>query len=111
MHLVRDLDEVRDAAQNVFLGDGVEEADKVVIQEHEVAHDILLGPVDRKDLMNFSPQERGGETAEVQWPRRVEHVLKGDGDQLQQWSDACVGVGHDGASFVPFVLAFHHDVA
>ena len=47
----------------------------------------------------------------MQWPRRVEHVLKGDGNQLQQWSDACVGVGHDGASFVPFLLAFHHDVA
>ena len=79
------LDEVRDAAQNVFLRDGVEEADQVVVQaqEHEVARDILLGSVGGEEWMNFSPQERGGDTAEVQWPRRVEHVLKGDGNHLQ----------------------------
>ena len=52
------LDEVRDAAKNVLRGDGVEEAD-------EVARDVLLGPVGGEELMNFSPQERGGETAEV----------------------------------------------
>ena len=69
--------------QNVPLGGGVEEADQVVVQEHEVARDILLGPVGGEELMNFSPQERGGETAKVQWPRRVEHVPKGDGNHLQ----------------------------
>ena len=49
------LDEVRDAAQNVLLGDGVEEADQVVVQEHEVARDIFLGPVGGEELMNFPP--------------------------------------------------------
>ena len=47
------LDEVREAAQNVLLGDGVEEADQVVVQEHEVVRDILLGPVGGEELMNF----------------------------------------------------------
>ena len=47
----------------------------------------------------------------MQWPHCVEHVLKGDGNHLQQRPDACVGVGHNGASFAPFLLAFHHDVA
>ena len=47
----------------------------------------------------------------MQWPRRVEHVLKGDSNDPQQGPDAGVGVGHDGASFVSFLLALHHDVA
>ena len=38
-------------------------------------------------------------------------MLQCDGDQLEKRADACVGVGNDGASFAPLLLAFHHDVA
>ena len=38
------LDEVGDTAENVLLWDGGEEANEVVVEEDEVAHDIFLGP-------------------------------------------------------------------
>ena len=54
-----------------------------MVEENEVACDVVLVPVVGKELMNFSPKKGCGETAEVQWPRSAEHVLQSDGDQLE----------------------------
>ena len=38
-------------------------------------------------------------------------MLEGDGDHVEQVSNAGAGVGNDGAAFVQLFLALHHDVS
>jgi len=59
----------------------------------------------------LAPKFRGAGSSEVVGPRHVEHLLKGDGCNLEEVANASVGVGNDCPAFLPILLPFHHDVA
>ena len=60
-------DEVADALNDVCLGNAVEEAHEVVVEENEFS--FWLGFVSAKELMHFLPELRCGDVAEVVRPR------------------------------------------
>jgi len=58
----------------------------------------------------LAPKLWRASSSKVVGPRHVEHLLKGDGCDLQEIADSGVGVGNC-SSFLPLLLLLHHDVA
>ena len=61
--------------------------------------------------MNFFPNFWGGRVAKVSRPGGVKNVLQRNSRHSKELTNAGVGVGDDGPSFLPRLLSLHHDVA
>ena len=101
--------EIAHALDDVCLGDAVEEAHEVMVEENKFSLGLVF--VGAKELMNLLPKLWCGDVAEVMWPRGFEHLLKRQRCDSKKTSDASVGVCNDRAALAPLLLALHHDVA
>ena len=101
--------EVARALDNVCLGDAVEEAHEVVVEEDKFSFGLAFVGV--KELMNLLPQLWCGDVAEMMRPRDFKHLLKCQCCDSKKAPDARVGIGDDRAALAPLLFALHHDVA
>ena len=100
--------EIAHALDDVCLGDAVEEAHEVVVEENKFS--LWLVFAGKKELMNLLPELWCGDVAEVMRPRGFEHLLKRQRCDSKKTSDAGVGARNDRPAFDPLLFALHHDV-
>ena len=100
--------EIAYALNDVCLGNAVEEAHEVVVEENKFSLWFVF--VGTKELMDLLPELRCGDVAEVVRPRVFEHLLKCQRCNSKKTSDAGVGVGNDRPALEPLFFALHHNV-
>ena len=100
--------EIAHALNDVCLGNTVEEAHEVMVEENKLSLWLVL--VGTKELMDLLPQLWCGDITEVVRPRVFKHLLKRKGCHSKKASDAGVGVGDDRPALEPLFFALHHNV-
>ena len=100
--------EIAYTLNDVCLGNAVEKAHEVVVEENKLPLWLVL--VGKEELVDLLPQLGCGNVAEVVRPRVFQHMLKRKGCYAKKASDAGVGVGDDRPALEPLFLALHHDV-